>query len=183
MENKQLLRLRRLSDVPRWTIIPTIRRQNTAEHSFHVACMALWLADRHQRVHDGSISKGDVLQYAIEHDEYEAISGDIPSTFKRQIRDVYGSMELEIKCDPVNPTVANIIKCADYLEALTFLREEMAMGNQRCSAIWTDVQEAFIPHWEQFEWGPLNHDKPSWSGIIMRVTKILNPTSHPGLIA
>ncbi len=43
MKREQLNALRRLSLVPRWSVVPTIQKQNVAEHTFHVLCLAVYL--------------------------------------------------------------------------------------------------------------------------------------------
>lgn len=107
---------RRLSFVPRWTVVPTIRKQNVAEHSYHVACTCMWLLNFHERADDLNLRLA-VLETALEHDVEEAAKGDSPGPGKAE-KDyaLYSQRKL-------------IVKIADLTEALAFTFEEIQLGN------------------------------------------------------
>lgn len=177
MDDTIFLRLRRLSDVPRWTVVPTIRPQNVAEHSFHVASLALWLGPRHAAVAQGSISMGDVLTAALCHDEFESVSGDIPSPVKKLVC----TLPLEEKISAFSATgeIKRIIKICDLLEALVFLKEETHMGNCRIDEIFDYVYSILEPEWVLFEWAPTYGRKPSCHELMSRISNLLDYTAHP----
>lgn len=139
-------KLNHLSEVPRWTIVPTIRKQSVAEHSFHVAWLALWLGSRlPQSIREAMGT--DLLEYALRHDEFEAVTGDTPTTAKRQ-----GVITVN---DPgINASVfaKTTVKLADYLEAYRFMEKERLLGNVMIAErMQLDLIEALK------EWGKKHH--------------------------
>lgn len=138
--------LRRLSWVPRWAVVPTIHKQNVAEHSFHVSVLALWLVSLHARGDDGNF-KLDVLLAAMQHDADEARSGDAPSPYKDTPLDTEDQVEI-------------VVKCADKLEALLFIEEERRLGNRMgMDAIEEYLTGKFKEVWELFDF-----DNTEWFG-------------------
>lgn len=131
--------LRRLSVVPRWSVMPTIRKQNVAEHSFHVASLSMWLVGLHARGYNGKFEL-EVLRYALTHDVKEAIDGDMPSPSK--------------KTEPVDASdqVKVVVKTADVLEAMLFMYEEQLMGNRMgVDDIIDYLYKRTEPWWDAFE--------------------------------
>ena len=134
-------RLRRLAIVPRWTVIPTIQRQTVAEHSFHVAHIALWVSRYHLVAFDGCLDE-EILYYALIHDEAEAITGDIPSPASAEA--IPGKSEAFEKANDLGAVSADdgvrrILKIADLLEALLFVYEEKRLGNKGLWDIEVDI--------------------------------------------
>ena len=135
MTPERMRRLRRLSTVPRWTTVPMTRRQNVAEHSFHVAWIALELANYNKAVEYGDLELGDLLTLALFHDESEAISGDLATPFKRDwggdaVEDMEQEYGMGKHFKALDPQAYVIIKMADLIEALMWLNEENALGNK-----------------------------------------------------
>ena len=157
--------LRRLSTVPRWTVIPTIQNQNVAEHSFHVAWISRWLTELlglHLRS-DAFL----VIATALLHDHDEAVTGDIPSTGKEDNNT--GSLE------------DSIVKVADALEAALFLREELQMGNSRVGAVVWHVEqkgERRVQHLRTLIEVPV----PSFITLENELLKMCKPTEHPSMM-
>lgn len=124
-------RMRRLSIVPRWQIMPVINRQSVLDHSVSVAYTYQALCELLQ-----CESSDYPFQWALEHDKDEAIHGDAPSTSKK----------------PADPRACThlyktILKTSDYLEALLYLKEEMAMGNGRLYLVYQDVKNKRYRPW------------------------------------
>lgn len=94
-----------LTYVPRWTIVPMMRHQSVAEHSFRVALIA---QDLGWRINRPSLSLSAAI-CALSHDAEESVTGDIPSTAK-----------------PPTPfpedAVGILVKLADLLEAAGWVR-------------------------------------------------------------
>lgn len=111
-----LLHSRRLSIVPRWTVVQTIRKQNVAEHSFQVAQICRALLDMLDVRQPAQLAS--VLERALDHDMEEAITGDIPSPCK----------DGQPVAGPFEPADC-LVKLADDLEALAFVYEEQRLGN------------------------------------------------------
>ena len=133
----------RLSAVTRWGIIRTLQKQTVADHSYRVTL----LAEKVARDWFGLNTPNDlysVLRYALDHDKIEAVSGDFPSI----IKDVVNEKELERRyADVIHITspsdmAKNCVKIADRIEAIIFLRLEVALGNTTVQHVIDDVKES-----------------------------------------
>lgn len=154
LDTERLCRLRQLSIVPRWTVVPTIQRQNVAEHSFHVAHIALWLAQYHTALYTGDYDR-DILWYALIHDETEAITGDIPTPAGK--KHLPGKSSLFESKHNMGTTLASTdVKCtlkiADLLEALLFTQEEERLGHKGFTVISHDILERLQIVIEAYHW-------------------------------
>lgn len=131
----------RLSVVDRWSVLSTIRKQSVAEHSYNVAIiaerLALKLFPNGYHPSRAYPITGEVLHLALHHDRPESITGDNPSYMKPYV-DESGALakipaaqaddDMNFATD--DPWVKFIVKCADYIDALVFLRIEMSLGNK-----------------------------------------------------
>lgn len=94
-----------LSYVPRWTIVPMLRSQSVAEHTYRVAVIARDLGLRLNVPGTGNLAAVSALY----HDTEESVTGDIPSTAK-----------------PPTPwpdtQVGVLVKLADMLESMWWVR-------------------------------------------------------------
>lgn len=141
MNSKRVRRLRRLSTVRRWAVLPTIRTQSVAEHSFHVAHIALWLLEKLPGVDAEPFPAAferTLLYYALIHDETEAITGDIPSPGggnhalpgkSKEYEKTFGLGTATLDEDQFDLVIYDILKLADLLEAWLFIKEEQSLGN------------------------------------------------------
>lgn len=133
LNDRSLRWSRRLSVVPRWVVVPTIQKQNVAEHTFHVVQTARWLLPH---VLPGAQKvwpdwRLQVTERALDHDELEAATGDNPSPTKPR-SSYFGLDKVDV-----------IVKMADIMEALAFIREEQLMGNGRVEAVAADLRSRF----------------------------------------
>lgn len=171
--NARLRKGLRLQHVPRWTTVPTIRNQNVAEHSHAVAVICVWLMG----VGDNPIVKPeDVLRYALSHDELEASTGDIPSTAKSR-----GLVEVTVSGDPVSKTTKDIVKIADFLEAISFLQTEIALGNMLVDEVLTWVIAAATEYYEEHDWLHKYFGMSGFSALMRAFLIESNPKLHPGM--
>lgn len=119
-----------LSHVPRWVIVPTIKSQSVADHSFRVTFIALTIHVSSSS--EESISADDLLQFLI-HDIGESRTGDIPSSFKSILRDgKYDNGDdfedresRALGYEPgheIDDYCTHLLKIADLVEAITFIR-------------------------------------------------------------
>lgn len=107
-----------LSHIPRWVIVPLIRSQSVAEHSFNVAMIASEIMQRAPQV---EVRPLNVLWHALTHDIDECVTGDLPSTAKRLLKPDYTSGLVLDKPDiKVTLVEHNLVKLADIIEAYTF---------------------------------------------------------------
>ena len=153
-------RLRRLSVVPRWVVIPTIQRQNVAEHSFHVAWVYVWICKRLNKPIDGP-----GMWEALTHDGDEGATGDFPSPSKGMP-------------DPSNYTDTKLmIKLADSLEMMLFIHEEKVMGNSRLQDIWDHrmvLGELFAG-----ELSHRNYECPQFKILLSHFLGVVDVAVHP----
>lgn len=128
----------RLCQVKRYPICHTNRDQNVAEHSYNVAIIAVELAKNHS---DPQVAY-EVAMYALEHDLEEVFTGDIPSSFKRQLRQQCPEVSglLGAKCF-AGDDVQNIVKIADFIEAMWFLAE--FGGSRLAVGVKNDIEHNF----------------------------------------
>ena len=127
----------RLSVVKRWSVVQTIRQQSVAEHSYNVAVIALRIAEQWYGINGGAALTA-ILKRALFHDWWESITGDAPTYMKRFIDESSAITEFEandvsegVDLGDVNRDVYRIIvKMADYIDALIFLRMEVSLGNK-----------------------------------------------------
>jgi len=160
--------LRRLRVIPRWSVVPVLRQQNVAEHSFHVATLSLWLVSLHGRGAEEKFQL-DVLRYALTHDILEAATGDNPSPSKPKA-EANGEDQVKV-----------LVKCADILEALQFAYEEQLMGNSMGMDVIIDhLYNEFVDWWRYFETG----GKHVHSTDVVQALKLMsfNPMNpHPAI--
>lgn len=129
---------RDLSHVPRWGIIPVVKRQTVAEHCYYVTLYAshILLAlnlDTPEIIHS-------TLFHCVEHDRSEVYTSDIPGPAKRQLVDpavekAYEKVEdarrfTTDKFDDVKVAVL-IRKLADLMDEYAYWEEEQMLGNGR----------------------------------------------------
>lgn len=133
----------RLMQVKRYPINFTNRDQSVAEHSYGVLLIAMALVDGE----DTSLG-ADTILYAIMHDMNEIYTGDIPSGFKRRLKTEHPGIEAKLDGQFAAPSeeVKAIVKLADYLESIHYLRE---YGGSRFSErVLTDVMSKFVAELE-----------------------------------
>lgn len=121
----------RLSTVKRWVILRTIQTQSVAEHCFNVERIAVRIAQKWFDIEDND-HLFHISQYALHHDDMEAITGDIPSPAKRYV--TVAEKSIDTKIDPwynrATGEVKAIVKLADMMESYRFLVSELNMGNE-----------------------------------------------------
>jgi hypothetical protein len=119
MEQLQTFKKLRASHISRWTIVATSRPQSMAEHMYNVAIICQGLC---------SALGEDATRLtlaALEHDQYEILTGDIPTPTKRQM-ELHG-FNADVLEGPM-PMVGRLdgdelvlLKIADMIEALHFI--------------------------------------------------------------
>lgn len=150
--------MRRLSAVPRWTVVPTIMGQNVAEHSMQVVVLADMLMNHHPfRATPGR--RLDVIQMAIYHDKDEAITGDRPGPTKDATR--LAASEMDQK--------QIIVKVADMLDAVLFCSNEMEMGNKPIEPVMQDAMRRGAEYWNYFGWDIMTGPKPDFESLCDRL--------------
>lgn len=129
--------LRVLAHVPRWVVVPVIRRQTVAEHSFFVAHYVAELLDHPVFKDKHSDWKYAAMRYAVMHDRSEARMGDFPGPIKRMISDPVQRMRTEQKAEAsLGPSpykddlIKRLVKAADTIEEYFYLCSEQQMGSR-----------------------------------------------------
>lgn len=137
MNQSDVIQTLRMQQVKRYAICHTHRDQSVAEHTLGVVVIARYLADVES---DGDLVN-DVTTYALIHDVNEIFTGDIPSSFKRVLRQHYPGIS-ELMDGPKPPKIVEqIVKFADYIEAVYYLRE--FSGSRLANSILNDIKAKF----------------------------------------
>jgi 5'-deoxynucleotidase YfbR-like HD superfamily hydrolase len=148
----------RLSHVRRWGILRTVRQQSVAEHCFNVALLSERIAKNWFREYDPTTIV-QIYQWALNHDHPEALSGDVPTI----VKDLLNEEELEVRYGDMIPVlksdvpdyIRNIVKIADRLDAIIFLRMEESLGNKTVVFVRRSIEDnlfdLFREHWPHIE--------------------------------
>ena len=128
----------RANSVRRWHIVNTARSQSVAEHSYNVAviCMAIL-----NQLNMGDYWGDKCCRLAIEHDQDEVVTGDIPSNSKD------GDWKNKFN-GPISP--AMIVKMADLIDAYTWMSTNAT--DQHGIYVWewlqdkVDIMILSLPH-------------------------------------
>ena len=171
MDEQGLRRNLRLQHVPRWGIVPTIRKQTVAEHSHGVTVIALWLLNRYLP----DERETAVLEYAARHDEYESMTGDTPATAK-----ITGLIVDNTPTGAYSKTTKNIVKVADFIEALLFICGEEAMGNKTLDSVFTFVFMGACSYWDENNLDQL-FGLPEFKELWWEVSRAASANIHPGM--
>lgn len=141
--------VRILATVPRWAILPTIRRQHVADHSFYVALYVAELISKYHSTWPADI-KFLALRQALIHDAPEARMSDIPGPVKRQIKDPEKFAKFEENVltklgfegwDVETDVINKLIKVADLIDEFYFICIEINLGNQMMGRIQSGVRD------------------------------------------
>lgn len=127
-----------LMQVNRYPICFTNKQQTVAEHTYGVIVITLQLAALAP-----GLDANAAVAYAILHDVDESETGDIPSPFKRRLRRECPQVS-EVLDRPINvpKPVKDLVKMADFVEAILFLKEYG--GSLRANQVLGDVMNNFI---------------------------------------
>lgn len=164
--------LRNLRHVPRWTVVPTIQKQNVAEHNFFVVRYTSMLCDLFgAHTHDRLMA----LECAIEHDDGELFTGDIASPVSQAFPVLKDYMKEQLEehlgrnsKDKYTFVVRRIVKLADWVEAFLFLADERAMGNGLIRQwIFDYVKEGMFKAYHEID--PQDQHLPQFMDMIMGV--------------
>lgn len=145
---------KRLSVVPRWAIVNTIQKQTVSDHCFRVVRLIHRIGDN-VGVSPDAITVA--MTRAIYHDDDEHVSGDVPSIAKKYLDTERLKQDFPAPMSSWQPsgTVAHLIKVADKVEAILFLRTEIALGNKTvgkildhvCGALYDYCQRNLLMEW------------------------------------
>lgn len=174
---------RRLREINRFSVLPMLRTQSVAEHSYNVAILVMWLFDYLGLSHleediSGGETPGDTipggarllcLEKALLHDHEEAEKGDIPSPAKG-----------------VPPTSVNwmgsLVKVADTLDTYLFMCEETVMGNSTLTTpkLWcTDRLKMYYDRLVSLGWPGMPAHPPELRVLMKDAYTLFNPHAHP----
>lgn len=156
--NLNLRDIYRSADVKRWQIVKIARPQSVAEHSFMVAMIAARICEIKglpRIVRDAAVA------HALTHDLPEVITGDVASPLKAVIGEGRTHlMHFEERMrfpgftddePPHDTMVHRIIKAADLIEAVKFLRENAMTDHGRDveDKIYKRIREMQDPAYKQ----------------------------------
>ena len=158
--------LTRLKALPRtgWLLRGVRDVESVAEHSYGVAFMAMWLADR-ARTQGRAVNVEKVMRMALLHDVTEARTGDLPATIKPyfsaealQAADERIAREMFAPLGEIGASYlalwheyearvsleARIVKAADKLDLLLQAYEYERGGAQMMSEFWENTDFASL---------------------------------------
>lgn len=133
MDQDRLKKLFILSHVPRWAIIDKFKPQTVGDHTYRVSAIVLILVEEFDK-RGLYVSKSKALELAITHDIDEAISGDLPTPYKK----LKGLQESTFKPDT---NEAFLVKLADLLEACIFLDRYGVRAETISNQIYSEAYE------------------------------------------
>lgn len=146
---------KRLGIIQRWSIVHTIQRQSVAEHCFNVERIATRIAK-----HWFGISDFDELylisQWALHHDDLEAVTGDVQSPVKPLFDEATAEkLYPEVPVDYPKQWIKDIVKLADIMEWVVFALYEQSLGNKfiddfvdhHCKHVQQFAQDQFSRHY------------------------------------
>lgn len=112
--------------MPRWTIVPLLRSQSVAEHSWAVAIIAMELAKKM------GVGTEEIAHRAVLHDIAEVLTGDVPSPLKKAM--VEAGVGHIVHHDPIeaDDLIGAIVKIADTMEAIIYINK---WGNTNQTAL------------------------------------------------
>lgn len=116
-----------LSDLARWNVVPTSRTQSVAQHSYRVAVIAREIYTSWEPELNAEYQLLEIIEWAMDHDGPECITGDLSSAFKDSISDLM-LCEIEAKLCPwyvrastVSSLTRSVVAIADTVEASAWL--------------------------------------------------------------
>ena len=135
-------RERILAHVPRWAVVPHIRSQSVAEHSFYVTLYADKLC---KMLGWDDLNTSMAVSYALRHDMLEVFTGDIPSPAKRILTSndtvnafnnhFVKSMPADYEAGIPTGKIHEVVKLADKLDEFFWLCTETGLGNRSVAAL------------------------------------------------
>lgn len=152
MENSFFAYVERMNLIERWALMRCTQKENIAEHSMMVACLAHALGTIHNTVFGGHVDANRLAVWGLYHDMSEVLTGDMPTPIKHgnpQIHQAFGAVEQTAKqklCSLLPEELqeeyrsvllydeasvcGRLVKAADTLSAYIFCVKEGAMGNR-----------------------------------------------------
>lgn len=179
----------RSAHVKRWQIVRVGREQTLAEHQYlvyQIASSIFRIIHEAEGVQPNShymIENRLCIDWALNHDQPEVVTGDIATPAKRAMRealphgdpirqielqldDGYARLYLTLKRD--HPYILTIVKLADILEAMRFLAFE-GQGTQAANAL----EGLFRAYLEVFDEAERQRPDLGWAQVGAQVLKTI----------
>jgi 5'-deoxynucleotidase YfbR-like HD superfamily hydrolase len=153
--NEFLEQIYNLAFVYRYSVVPRVKNESIAEHSFFVASLAIKLSDEY------SFDAGKAAIMATIHDWTESWTDDITIATKRKfplITEAVEIAELEVVRDNFSclattawldykkgeSVEAKIVKYADTLQVIQYAENEAKLGNKYMESVVEDAKQRLL---------------------------------------
>lgn len=154
-----------LASIPRWSVVPVLRRQYVAEHSYYVSLYVAELLALPIFDHWHEERKYATLRYALIHDVEEARMSDIPGPVKRMIKDPAKLEATEAKVRggmgytdrhgfqwSIDPEAKKVVKAADLIDEFFYLNMEASLGSRIVTRLLEQVEARLMAALEALPW-------------------------------
>lgn len=172
----------RLTEISRWGIVASSRQQSVGEHCYRVCMIAVALYDYMENgTPHNSDDRKSIVSFAMTHDMFEILTGDLDSVFKMAMKSLYplayaqtvekmaserrdtSKLYLTLAAQEraaAGSVVEAIVKLADLLEAVIYITDygtnTFHTGQVRehiLARIWDRLQEyKRSPHLKLHDW-------------------------------
>jgi 5'-deoxynucleotidase len=146
----------RTSHVKRWQIVRTSRHQTLAEHGYLVTMIAIEIAKQLQITDCAD----RLMMWAMLHDIPEVVTGDLATPVKSKIKfddtGIFDDYD-KIKESVTGTIICHIVKLADLIEAMAFLKIEGSTKHSievfdGIERKFVDLIEVCINEYPEFNW-------------------------------
>lgn len=154
-----------LASVPRWAIVPTIKQQSVAEHSYYVSLYVAELLGLRIFDHWDPERKFMALRAALIHDAPEARMSDIPGPVKRGIKDPakYDALERQVMAGfgytdrwgyqwHTDSEIDIVVKAADLIDEFFYLNMEASYGSKIVTVLLDQVEYRLKTALDKLPW-------------------------------
>lgn len=174
-------RIRQLAHLQRWSLMPMLRPDMVASHSFFVAVYAAMLAD----LIDWEGPRHRLFIHALLHDVDEALTGEMcwfakkelidkdrwaeyaAEQMAREMPEVLALQNKTLQDDGMDKEIRTITKCADRLDAALCAATESAFGNGAMGVRLPKCIDLLKQAWSALPHKDMTSLNTNWHRVVM----------------